>query len=85
MRGLAHVERPVVAAVADDGWRTPPGRAQIMPVRFVGDGHVVPASARGSGSHLVARLALAHGLAVVPADVDEVLVGDLISVLKVVP
>jgi molybdopterin molybdotransferase len=85
MRGLGDVERPVVAAVADEAWRTPAGRAQIMPVRFVGDGHVVPASARGSGSHLVARLALAHGLAVVPADVDEVLVGDLISVLKVVP
>ena len=84
MRGLVDVERPRVVAVADEGWRTPPGRAQLMPVRFVGDGHVVPATARGSGSHLVARLALAQGLAVVPAEVDEVLVGDPLSVLKVV-
>lgn len=85
MRGLTAVERPTVRAVADEAWRTPPGRAQLMPVRFVGDGHVVPATARGSGSHLVARLALAQGLAVIPAEVDEVVVGDLLPVLKVVP
>ncbi|ROS26170.1 gephyrin-like molybdotransferase Glp [Cellulomonas sp. PhB150] len=83
MRGLASVERPAVRAVVDEGWRTPPGRAQLMPVRFVDSGHVVPATARGSGSHLVARLALAEGLAVVPAEVDEVVVGASVHVLKV--
>ncbi|MDM7830213.1 molybdopterin molybdotransferase MoeA [Cellulomonas edaphi] len=85
MLGFASVERPAVAAVADEGWRTPPGRAQLMPVRFVRDDRVAPATARGSGSHLVARLAQAQGLAVVPAEVDEVLVGDTLHVLKVVP
>lgn len=83
MLGAADVERPSVQAVADEGWRTPPGRAQLMPVRFVGPDHVVPATARGSGSHLVARLALAEGLAVVPAQVDEVVVGQRLHVLKV--
>ncbi|RHA37117.1 molybdopterin molybdotransferase MoeA [Cellulomonas rhizosphaerae] len=83
MRGLAAVERPTVTALADEGWRTPPGRAQLMPVRFVGDARVVPATGRGSGSHLVARLALAEGLAVVPAEVDEVVVGASVHVLKV--
>jgi len=83
MRGLGTVERPSVTAVVDEGWRTPVDRAQLMPVRFVGDGHVVPATARGSGSHLVARLALAEGLAVVPAEVDEVVVGASVHVLKV--
>lgn len=87
-------DRPRVAAVADEGWRTPPGRAQLMPVRRVPEVPEVPevpdapgaprvrrATARGSGSHLVARLALAEGLAVIPADVDEVRAGDTLEVL----
>ena len=43
------------------------------------------ATAGGSGSHLVARLALAEGLAVIPAEVDRVSVGDRINVLRVRP
>jgi molybdopterin molybdotransferase len=35
----------------------------------------------GSGSHLVAGLALADGLAVVPADVDEVHPGETVTVI----
>jgi molybdopterin molybdotransferase len=88
MAGHADVERPTMTAISDDAWTTPPERAQIMPVRFVSDGghpHVVRATGRGSGSHLVARLALAEGLAVIPASVDEVSVGDRISVLRVKP
>lgn len=121
MRGLTDVQRPTVTARAAEGWRTPPGRAQLMPVRWVratdsgvdpssgratepvtgsaaGAGAVsgsdagvasgpavVRATAGGSGSHLVTRLALAEGLAVISADVDEVLVGDLLTVLKVTP
>jgi molybdopterin molybdotransferase len=91
MRGLADVQRPTVVSPSGDGWRTPPGRAQLMPVRWVpatgaGPGTVVvPATAGGSGSHLVARLALAEGLAVIPADVDEVAAGDLLTILKVTP
>ena len=81
--GDADGDRPRVRAVADEGWRTPAGRTQLMPVRRVGGDEPVrvrPATARGSGSHLVARLALAHGLAVVPADVGEVRVGDTLEV-----
>ncbi|KQY46309.1 gephyrin-like molybdotransferase Glp [Cellulomonas sp. Root137] len=85
MRGLAEVERPTVQAVADEGWTTPPGRAQLMPVRWVGPDRVVRATARGSGSHLVARLALAEGLAVIPAEIDAVVAGDRVTVLKVSP
>ena len=40
------------------------------------------ATSGGSGSHLVARLALADGLAVVPGDVEEVRAGDLLTVLR---
>jgi molybdopterin molybdotransferase len=85
MRGLVDVERPSVSAVAEDGWTTPPGRAQLMPVRWVGPDRVVRATARGSGSHLVARLVLAEGLAVIPAEIDEVVAGDRVTVLKVSP
>jgi len=85
MRGLADVERTSLVAVADEGWTTPPGRAQLMPVRWVGPDRVVRATARGSGSHLVARLALAEGLAVIPAEIDEVVAGDRVTVLRVSP
>jgi len=87
MRGLADPERPALEAVADEGWSTPAGRAQVMPVRWVGPGRrrVAPASPGGSGSHLVARLALLDALAVVPADVDRVEPGDTVTVLEVSP
>ncbi|MGN8244427.1 molybdopterin molybdotransferase MoeA [Cellulomonas soli] len=84
LRGLADVHRPTVTAVVEDGWRTPPGRAQVMPVRF-GTGEqprVRRATPGGSGSHLVARLALADGLALVPAEVDEVEPGDRLTVMR---
>lgn len=100
--GAAEVERPTVVAVVDDAWRTPPGRAQVMPVRFAEPARdalgpvlgapvgpdtdprptVRRATPGGSGSHLVARLALADGLAVVPEDVEEVCAGDLLTVLR---
>ncbi len=110
MRGLDEVERPRIAAVAAEGWRTPPDRAQLMPIRLrraapasatdtdestqarvasTGASAMAPtggpapvwrASSGGSGSHLVARLALADGLAIVPADVAEVHAGDPLEV-----
>ncbi|WP_448630712.1 molybdopterin-binding protein [Cellulomonas soli] len=87
LRGLADVHRPTATALVDDGWRTPPGRAQVMPVRFApGEPpHVQRATPGGSGSHLVARLALADGLALVPADVEQVDPGDQVTVLRLCP
>ena len=58
-----------------------------MPVTLVADpdGTVVarPAAARGSGSHLVAGLAAADGIAVVPADVTEVRPGEMVTVFRI--
>jgi molybdopterin molybdotransferase len=65
-----------------EGWKTPPGRRQYVPVVRTPDG-VRPAHRLGSGSHLVASLHLAEALAMVPADVEQVLPGDQVQVLSV--
>jgi molybdopterin molybdotransferase len=74
-----------VRATVDDEWRTPPGRVQYMPVILTGrepDLRVRRAVPGGSGSHLVAGLARADGLALVPADVERVRAGDQLDILR---
>lgn len=70
-------------AVAASGWRCPKGRAQYMPVRLLADGRVEPATAGGSGSHLVASLASADALAVVAAEADAVAEGDSVCLMEI--
>ena len=41
------------------------------------------ATERGSGSHLVARLAAAEGLALIPASVEQVLPGDELTIWRI--
>jgi len=85
MRGLAaRLEwQPVTVGT---GWSSPAGREQFMPVRFTtgrdeGD-TVMPATSGGAGSHLMARLAVADGLARVPAETTEVRAGDSLRVRR---
>ncbi|GAA4288509.1 molybdopterin-binding protein [Georgenia daeguensis] len=81
----------LVEATVAAGWRCPAGRRQYMPVvlddRTDDDGTLVllarPASAGGSGSHLVASLAEADGLAIVESDVEAVAEGDVVTVMMV--
>ncbi|WP_104127691.1 gephyrin-like molybdotransferase Glp [Cryobacterium sp. Y57] len=99
-RLLGHetLQRRTVTATAVDGWRSPPGRAQYMPVILTHrtadaestDGstnastnnfEARPASRGGSGSHLVAGLAQANGLAIVLEDTTHIRGGDLITVM----
>ncbi|MCF8610382.1 molybdopterin molybdotransferase MoeA [Gordonia sp. HY285] len=80
MAGRSDIERPRVTRAAATGWRCPVGRTQFLPAVIDAD-TVRPATAGGSGSHLVTSLALAHALAVVPADVDRVDEGDLVEVM----
>jgi molybdopterin molybdotransferase len=82
MRGLPP-HRPLESVIVAQGWSTPPERQQYMPVRFHPDGSVLPATGGGSGSHLVASLALAEALAVVPADVDSVREGDTVELIRI--
>ncbi|GGB92592.1 molybdopterin molybdotransferase MoeA [Cellulomonas carbonis] len=84
-RGGDALARRTTRAVVDDGWRTPQGREQYMPVRLRDEDGVLHASraARGgSGSHLVAGLAGSDALAVVPADVDVVEPGTTLRILR---
>ncbi|HEU4848997.1 MAG TPA: molybdopterin-binding protein, partial [Terrimesophilobacter sp.] len=91
MQGRSDVQRDAVRGVArgvaSEGWRSPAGRAQYMPV--VAEWHpdgtlgVRPASSGGSGSYLVASLAGANALALVPEAVTEVRAGDVVDVTLV--
>lgn len=87
MQGRTDWHRDVVRAVALEGWRSPAGREQYLPAVLERhpDGRLTvrPASAGGSGSHLVASLAGANALAVVPESVVEVNAGDLVDVTLV--
>lgn len=80
MRGLPPRGGWVTGTVSV-GWSSPEGREQFMPVRWEGDA-VAPATAGGAGSHLMARLAAAEGLARVPADTTEVRPGDSLMVRR---
>lgn len=68
-----------VTLPALQGWKGPEGRRQFTPVRITADG-VMPVHTLGSGSHLVASLALADGLAVVPEEATSVAPGDAVAV-----
>lgn len=68
-------------AAAGTGWKHKIGRTQFMPAR-IRDGHIYPASAGGSGSHLVASLPRAHVLAITPADHGNVCAGDDVRFLR---
>lgn len=87
LQGRRDVLREPLRGVASEGWRSPQGRAQYMPV--VAERHpdgtlgVRPASSGGSGSYLVAGLAGANALVVVPEAVTEVRAGDLVDVTLV--
>ncbi|WP_084077909.1 gephyrin-like molybdotransferase Glp [Demequina sp. NBRC 110057] len=80
MRAMLGAPEPSIpTAPAAVGWASPPGRAQFVPAVFDPNGALRPATAGGSRSHLVASLAKGRVLAVVPAEVDEVLPGDTVS------
>ena len=84
MQGHTELHRPTVTATVADGWTSPPGRAQYMPVIVERDGactRVRRATFGGSGSHLVAGLGHATGLAIVPEDVTAVDAGDVLTVM----
>jgi molybdopterin molybdotransferase len=84
LQGRAIIERPRVGLTAAESWRTPPSRRQYLPAAVdLAAGTVRPATAGGSGSHLAGGLARARAFAIVPADVEDVAVGDRVDVMLV--
>lgn len=79
-RILGRPERAWLTAVAGDGWSSPPGRRQLVPVRLSTgpDGRLtaLPAHRRGSASHVLSSLAEADGYCVVAEDTTTVTAGD---------
>lgn len=71
-----------VAATARTGWTGPAHRRQYIPVQvdFAGAVSCAPVHLLGSGSHLVASLGHANGIAIVPEDVVQVNAGDPVTV-----
>ena len=69
MMGHPQIDRPQVAAVADDGLpRRPDGKTHYVRVsaRFAADGRVHVQSVGAQGSHQLAATSLANAIAVVP-------------------
>ncbi len=70
------------------GWKSPPGRRQLAPVRLSeaerpGDlPTIIPTHRLGSGSHLVASLHKANALAIVPEETDDVGPWDVLEVIE---
>jgi molybdopterin molybdotransferase len=84
LQGRTAVTRPIFQATASEGWHSAVDRAQYMPVAATraADGtlRARPAARGGSGSHLVASLSGANGIAIIPEAVTEVRKGDRIAV-----
>lgn len=85
MQGRTELDRPLLRLPAAVGWRTPPARAQYLPVTIdrsdPAGWRVVPAT-RGA-SHLAGGLGRAEAYAVVPASVVEVAAGDAVDVMLI--
>lgn len=82
MLGMSHIYRPLVRATLTEPITKSVGKRSYVRGRVeVRDGAYVVAPVGGMGSHLVADLALANALVVVPDHVSEVPVGATVSVL----
>ncbi|ROS72116.1 gephyrin-like molybdotransferase Glp [Cellulomonas sp. PhB143] len=84
LRGAVAPAPARVTRRAASAWASPAGRLQVVPVVHDDDGRVRLAGApdgRGSGSHRVSVLVRADALALVPAPVGTVAVGDPVDVV----
>jgi len=77
MAGRPQHETSLVTAVVSDGWTAPPGKVQFARVVLSRNGSGYSVAIAGlQGSHALGSLAGANALAVIPADVTSVRVGD---------
>ena len=82
MLGATPLERPRVRAVASTVLRAPADKAAFLRVLLeVRKGAYVVTPVSGAGSHLLAGMARANALAIVPVGVQEIAAGDPVDVL----
>lgn len=85
LQGRRELDRPRIVLPAATPWRTPAGRRQYLPVAIDRSDParwaVRPANRGGSASHFAGGLARADGYAVVPAEIEQLAVGDPVSVM----
>ncbi|MDE0546068.1 gephyrin-like molybdotransferase Glp [Microbacterium sp. C7(2022)] len=83
LQGRSLLARPIITVAAGAGWRTPPGRAQFLPVTIDRSDPAawVAVPATTGGSHLAGGLGRAEAYALVDADVTSVNAGDLVDVM----
>jgi molybdopterin molybdotransferase len=82
MLGAEPIHRPTVRARLADALSSPPGRRSYLRAWLsVESGAYVVRPVGGSGSHLIAGLAGANALIVVPEDVTSVAEGDSVTVM----
>lgn len=83
LAGEQTLHRPCVEATAAVDWSSPAGKRQFVRAVLEGpqDGPLTVRPVGGQGSHLVADLAEATCLAVVPEDVTAVAAGDVLQCL----
>lgn len=82
MLGAEQVERPRVSAVTTTELTSPAGKRSFLRVWLeVVDGAYRVSPVSGAGSHLMAGMARANALAVIPEDVDRVPAGSSVQVM----
>ena len=82
MLGSEPIHRPRVRARLSQALTSPAGRRQFVRVRLtVEDGEYVASPVGGAGSHLVAAMAHANALAVVPEEITELPAGTPVPVM----
>lgn len=84
MMGAPERDRDRVWAVLDRDWTSPPGKRQFVRVRLAerdGGGYLAT-PVGGPGSHLVAALAAASGLLIVPEELTAVAAGTRLPAIR---
>ncbi len=82
MLGDEQTARPSVSAISTADLRSPAGKRSFLRVWLEWrDGAYVASPVSGTGSHLLAGMARANALAVVPEDVDGIQAGNAVRVL----
>jgi molybdopterin molybdotransferase len=81
MLGAEPLGRPQVTALLTQAIRKPPGKRQFLRVYVTRQGdRVLAEPTGGQGSHMLAGLAAANGLAVIPEDVAELPAGAPVTI-----